>query len=261
MSGAGYVFKTLKEHRGSYFVQYTPVQTGYRFASLVLVFLEKPIREEIPAIMEQECKVWIQRYPVPLMTTACDDNDDVISLGDEIGCNYLFALPEKDTVAFHWRMLRDDEFSSGAWEENRLLEIYKDVPWTTQAERSQNAASFSRSIRLSLVIIALWTVMVPVAVTLVGFASPILGWLIIIYSVSKAVWEALKMLGYVSRSKREKRKDEEELRMKHHHYHCERNPEGFKRLKAENFERDTREQTHREAEELKRLQSSEGGEP
>jgi len=64
----------------------------------------------------------------------------------------------------------------------------------------------------------------------------------------------MKMLAYVGRSEREKHKDAEELRMQHHHYHCERNPEGFMRLKAENFERDAREETHRETDELKRLQ-------
>jgi hypothetical protein len=40
--------------------------------------------------------------------------------------------------------------------------------------------------------------------------------------------------------------------MRHHHYHCERNPEGFERLKLENFERWAREEVHAEAKSLKR---------
>ncbi len=261
MSDNGCVFQTLKEHRGSYFVQYTPARSGDYFASLALVFTEKPAREDIPAIMERECKAWMQRYPVPLMATAFDDNDSAISLQNENGCDHLIALPEKDAVAFHWKMLKNDEFTSGAWEESRLLEIYRDIPRTTQAERARNAVSSAKAIRLGLIIIALWGVVVPVAVALIGFASPILGGLIIAYSIGKAVWQAMKMLGYVGRSEREKQNDAEELRRRHHHYHCDRNPEGFMRLKAENFERDAREQTHREADELKRLQSkSEDGE-
>ena len=39
--------------------------------------------------------------------------------------------------------------------------------------------------------------------------------------------------------------------MRHHHYHCERNPEAFERLKRENIERETRDQTLREAAGLK----------
>jgi len=256
MNEAGYVFETLKEYRGSYFVQYTPARAGDYFASVALVFTEKPTRGEIPAIMERECKAWIQRYPIPLMATAFDDSDSVISLNDVQGCNHLIALPDKDAVAFHWKMLENDAFPSGSWEEGRLLDIYCDIPHTTQAARALNAVSSAKAIRLGLIIIALWGVAVPVAVALFGFASPILGGVIIAYSIGKAVWQAMKMLGYVGRSKCEKQKDAEELRMRHHHYHCERNPEGFMRLKAENLECEAREQTYREAEELKRLQSN-----
>jgi len=39
--------------------------------------------------------------------------------------------------------------------------------------------------------------------------------------------------------------------MEHYHYHCERNPEGFLRLKLENFEREEREQIQNEAKALK----------
>ncbi len=39
--------------------------------------------------------------------------------------------------------------------------------------------------------------------------------------------------------------------MRHYFYHCERNPEGFARLKVENFEREAKEQTLKEAEALR----------
>jgi len=182
-------------------------------------------------------------------------NDSVISLRSEKGCDHLIALPEEDAIAFYWELLNNDDLPSSALEERRLLDIYRDLSHTTQAERTRNAVSSAKSIRLGLIVIALWGVAVPVAVALIGFASPILGGLVIAYSIGKAGWQAMKMLGYVGRSEREKQKDAEELRMRHHHDHCERNPEGFMRLKVENFERDAREQTHREADELKHLQS------
>ena len=251
MTGAGYVFETLKEHRGPYFVEYTSARAGDYFASLALVFMGNPTREEIPAIMEMESKAWIERYPVPLMTTAFDDKDDVVSLEDLKGYNHLIALPEADGVAFYWKVLRNDDFPSGALDEGRLLEVYCGIPRTTQAERLRKAISSVRTVRLGWTIVALWGIAVPVAVALIGISSPLLGGLIIAYSVGKAVWRAMKMLGYVDRSEREKKKAEEELQMRHHHYHCERNPEGFLRLKAENLERDAREQLQREAEELK----------
>lgn len=255
MNDAGYIFETIKEHRGSYFVEYTPALAGDYFASLALVFTEQPKREEIPPIMEQESKRWIQRYPVPITTTALNYKDDVIPLEDIKGCNHVIALRQKNMVSFHWKFLGNDELTSDALEESRLLEIYHDIPHTTKVEITQKFVSSASTIRLGLVIIALWGIAVPLAVGIIGFSNPILGGLVIAYSISKAGWRAMKMLGYIDRSEREKRKSEEELRMRHHHYHCERNPEGFMRLKAENFERDTREQIQQEAEELRRLQS------
>jgi len=59
VSEAGYVFKTLKEHRGSYFAQYVPARAGDYFASLALVFTEQPTCGEIPAIMGRECRAWV----------------------------------------------------------------------------------------------------------------------------------------------------------------------------------------------------------
>ncbi len=52
------------------------------------------------------------------------------------------------------------------------------------------------------------------------------------------------------KSKAEVQKEAEEARMRHHHYHCERNPEGFQRLKLENFERWAREDIQNEAKNL-----------
>jgi hypothetical protein len=35
-----------------------------------------------------------------------------------------------------------------------------------------------------------------------------------------------------------KERQEKELKMRHYYYHCDRNPDGFARLKAENFAKD-----------------------
>ena len=58
------------------------------------------------------------------------------------------------------------------------------------------------------------------------------------------------MLGYVPQSKREKQLAEVDMRIRHHHYHCEQNPEGFLRLRCENIANDARKELRREWEEL-----------
>ena len=44
--------------------------------------------------------------------------------------------------------------------------------------------------------------------------------------------------------------------MEHYFYHCERNPDGFMRLKSENFRDDARERVRQEAEELRSTSST-----
>lgn len=259
MSDAGYVFQTIKESRDSYFIEYSPARAGNYSALLALVFTEMPAIEEIASIMEQEARVWVQRYPVPVMVTAYSDTDDVISIKEMMGCDDLIALPMDDEVSLHWKLLKNEEFPSGSLLENQLRKLYEGLPCTTLSDRKRAAIASARFRRIGFTLIALWGIIVPAAVALFGLASPILGGIVIAYSIGKAVLQTLKMLGYVRRSEREKEQAKEDLRMRHHHYHCERNPEGFMRLKAENFEREVREDIHREAAELKQRQTAMGG--
>ncbi|MCK4624763.1 MAG: hypothetical protein KAV00_05585 [Phycisphaerae bacterium] len=242
----GLVFQTIKEHRGDYFVQYAPAASGDLFALLTLTFLQSHKPADIAKLMDQESVIWIQRYSVPLMTSSADDSGSLIHLTGTRDCDHLIALPTTGGVIVHWKMLQDCEFPQGPLQEKHLLDVYRDIPFSTLEDRHIQAVSRAKRLRLGVIIIALWGLAVPITVGLTGLASPVLGYLIIAYSISKAIHKASKMLGYVKRSKRENQKDAEELRMRHHHDHCERNPEGFLRLKAENFEREARDETRRE---------------
>jgi hypothetical protein len=58
------------------------------------------------------------------------------------------------------------------------------------------------------------------------------------------------MTGRWKKSAKEIANDAEDLRIRHHHYHCERNPQGFLRLKHENFQKENKERTQKEAESI-----------
>jgi len=249
------IFQPIKEHRNTYFVEYTPARPGGYFATLALVFLEHLEFSEISKLMEQECALWLQRYPVPLMVTAFDDTGSVIGLKGYTDCDHLIGIIENGKALYHWKLLKNEELLSGPLRELNLLSVYGDLPFSTKKERREKAISSAKSMGFGLFIIAMWLVVAAVFWELVGFASRWIGYIVIAYSIYKAVVQALKMLGYIKRSKREKQKDAEELRMRHHHYHCELNPEGFMRLRAENFEREARENTQKESETIKRGQA------
>jgi len=76
--------------------------------------------------------------------------------------------------------------------------------------------------------------------------------MVLSFSLWKALVKALKLLGKWKESPQALNVQEEERRMRHHHYHCELNPEGFMRLKIENFERKERERIQNEAKGLKK---------
>jgi hypothetical protein len=59
-------------------------------------------------------------------------------------------------------------------------------------------------------------------------------------------------LGWIKPSQREKQKAEKDLKMQHYFYHGELNPDGFNRLKIENFDREAIERTHKEADALRK---------
>ncbi len=43
--------------------------------------------------------------------------------------------------------------------------------------------------------------------------------------------------------------------MRHHHYHCTKNPEGFRRLLAENIDKEAAERIRKEDEELRSMKA------
>ena len=252
-------FQSIKEHRGNYFVSYAPARAGDYFAGLSVVFLKRAELSEIAEIMQQECREWTQRYPVSLMVSAFDDADRLISLQAARACDHVIGILDNGKVEYHWKLLNNGDFPNGPLLEPQLREIYRDVSSTTGAERRQKAIQHAKTVRMGLFVIAMWGVAIPVTVALIGFAHPVLGVAIIAFSVGKAVLHALKTLGYIRRSKRDRQQEEDERRMRHHHYHCEQNPDGFSRLKIENFQREAREETHKEAEEIRKCQQRGAG--
>ena len=78
----------IKEDRGSYYVSYQPADARYPFAIVQLTFPEDGSdAATIARAMEKELEIWLTRYPVPIMISAFDAKDDLISLSDEFGAS------------------------------------------------------------------------------------------------------------------------------------------------------------------------------
>lgn len=247
-------FQATKEDRGWYFVEYRPPITGHQLATLQLVVLEKArAPEEIVQSMEAELVIWLERYPVPVMVSAFNDSGQLIRLKGYRGCDHVIGYINEQTheVIREWRLLSNEELPKDALDTSYLQRIYSQIPFKTKQQLREEAQQKAKHLRLGWWIVFVWAVVVPAGVAVLEWWSDWLGVAVLLYSLYKAVEKALRLMGKWPKSKAEIQKEAEETRMRHHHYHCERNPDGFERLKAENFERWARDDIRKEALSLK----------
>jgi hypothetical protein len=255
-------FSTIKEGRDGYFLEYRPPLHGFPFATLQLTYTETFSLEQVAKSMEIEAKTWLERFPVPLMVSAFDDAGDLIHLGGVRLESHLicFYSPGTSVPAYHWHLLKDEEIPADALNKDFLLHVYDGVERKTSTELRFEAEKSAKQRRIGWYIVFIWAVVTPAVVLILEFFSP--QWivvLVLIYGLLKAMIKALKMLGKWEKSTAEIAKEEEERRMKHHHYHCKRNPEGFMRLKLENFHREQQDKIKREAASIRVGSKSDAG--
>jgi hypothetical protein len=247
-------FKTIKEDRGRYFVEYSPPNPDFRFAILDLVFPTLIEPAKVAEIMESEVTEWISRYPVAVMAFSSDRNGEIQSLTPERPCDHLIAFkdPLNGTVCLHWGLLENERIPDDALNVEWLKRVYFDIPWRSQAELQKEASKEAKLLRVGWIIVVGWIAVLPAAWAVVQWAGPQwLATLVMIYAVWQAVVKALKLAGRWKKSRREIEQQDRERRMRHYFYHCEKNPEAFARLKIENFDREARDDIQREAQALK----------
>ena len=253
-------FESVKEPREGYFAEYSPPGGEVRFAWLTLVFHEGTTPAQAKQTMEKEAALWTRRYPVPVMVFSSDEKGDTVEVSKEWGKINLIAWMRPDGhMEKHWALLKDEDIPDVALSVEYLLKAYEGLPYRTAEEvREQADANWkerAKQLRIGFAIIFGWAVIVPAAVAVLGWANPIVGLIVTVYALGKAVRQGGLMLGWFKRFDWEEEKREKERRMRHYYHHCERNQSGFRRLVAENFEQDERAEIEREAQELTKASS------
>lgn len=204
--------------------------------------------------MEKELLRWLQRYAVPVMVSSFNAVGDLICLEPEKPSSHLMGR-QKDTgeVESVWGSFESVELPPIS--PDALRAIYHDIPCKTgqeiALENEEEQKRLLHGMRLWRILLVLWLVVIPAGIAYLGFANPLVGKIALGYSLLMALVQLLKIFGKWPRTQRAKEKAADDLAKNHHHYHCKKNPEGFIRLKIENFDREEREKTLREAEELK----------
>lgn len=133
--------------------------------------------------------------------------------------------------------------------------IYTDVPFRTdsqvKAAAATNLGERRRQIRILKLILSFWLAVIPAALAVIEFLGPEwLGVIVLGYSLWKAWQTGREIWGAKKPSRSKEQKAEKQRKMEHYYHHCERNPDGFSRLKIENFENGSRERIRKEAEQI-----------
>jgi hypothetical protein len=129
-----------------------------------------------------------------------------------------------------WGLFKDNELPSAHMDSSYLERVYEGIPFRLQAEVRQKAQREAR----------------------ITGRVDWLGYSLSAISISVGIYKAAKAMGWLKPSQRAKEEAEKDLKMRHYFWHCERNPEAFKRLKFENFEREAIERTRKEAETVRK---------
>ncbi len=250
----GRKYTPIKEDRNWYFVEYNPPIKDFKFATLHLVMLDENKPEiDIVNAMEKELKDWLNRYPVPLMVSTFDNTGSLYSLSAIKDYNHLTGFFDQDgKIRLYWRLVKDNELPNVALNEEYVDNLYADLDYETYAELDARRQKKIKEIKRGSLIFFIWLVVVPALIAILEYYSNFLSLVALIYTLYKAVQTGLELRGKWPKSKRQKEKEEEERLKDHYYYHCQNNPEGFRRLMLENFEKMSKDEIAKEANALKK---------
>ncbi|MCG8505381.1 MAG: hypothetical protein MI755_12290 [Sphingomonadales bacterium] len=246
-------FSPILEHREDYYIKYYPPVPTHDFATLAVRLL-KPINpHEVDQCLLKEASYWINKYRVPLMARVTDKAENQIQSPSADSWGFLVAWPDASARGFQTSWNFDDlsVHLEAHPQEGDLAAIYQDVPFETGKQKRVQALAnrkemITQAKNLKL-ILAAWLAFIPAAwVLLTWFGPAILGIAANLYALYQAykTWRKIYRpnVGDSADGKAEKRR-----KMEHYYYHCERNPDGFRRLLVENFEADAVAETENEA--------------
>lgn len=231
-------YDPIKESRGWYFVEYHPPKSDSKYAALNLVIMENTSQDKIASAMETELKIFLNRYPIPILAFSFDKKGDSYNLGEARSSNHLIGfLSEDNQIQLHWQSINYEEIPDVALDQEYVNRIYSDLPYKTYADLDTEQKKKRKQLKSGWIIFFLWLVIIPAIIAILEYYSNLLSLIALIYSIYQAVKKGLELTGKWPKSKKAKEREKEERLKEHYYYHCKMNPEGFRRLMVENLDK------------------------
>ena len=254
-----YIFEEIQEARDTYIVNYSIYYAG-NLALLNLIFIENIAKTEIIKFIRKELSVWITKYPIPTMATAFNDTDDMIYVN---GCDDSSLIgwidPQTHKLKSTWnkaefegKKYKTEDFKDG-WNK-----VFLEIPYKTSAQIKMQADISAKQQAKGMRILRFgwffWVCVIPATwIIIKPFGSEWIALFVTFYSLMKILSKAKKI--WCKKTKTESPNQRKERMKEHYYYHCELNPDAFLALRAENFEREARQITQEEFNNLKKYQN------
>lgn len=230
-------YEDIEEKRDGYYVAYRPVFPGQEFAIIKLNIYESQLSDDIKSIAEAELEYWALKYHTPIMLMISNKTDEQWQTKDKIGHSYLLGYAKSGQIISHWDEYPESEEPEFNLSTEYLEKTYSGLSSTTYEEVVEKQKVEAKGRKLLLVVLTLWACVIPALIAFLGWSNPVVSFMALAYSWYIAFQKGLALWGRKKKSEKEITKEKEELAKEHHHYHCQLNPEAFKKLKFENFKK------------------------
>jgi hypothetical protein len=239
----------IEEERGSYRLTYQPADARSSLATLRLSYREeKPDASSVAKAMELEFERWLKRFPAPTRVSAYDVKERLIQHSvHPAECHLMgYVRRSDDAIVRRWRILEESEMPADQRQPSYLARAYAGLPCRVREEDREKASrDMVTNLKRIGVAVALMLV-IPLLVYGVRMGVPGLALGLTLLSLVLGGYRTAVFLGWRNPSVREANRQEREEQMEHCYYHCEKNPEAFARMKAENLERELADVAERE---------------
>ena len=244
-------YEPIKERREDYFIEYYPPTSGDKLAKLNIVFVNDINKNEVVIAMEKELNTWLLQYPIPLLVSSFDKKGDLLRLDPIKSVNHLIGFYDHNKkICMQWNLLKNEEIPNVATNQEYVNNIYSNLPFKTFAELDSETQKRRKQIKFGWFIFFIWLVPIPILIAVLENYNSWVSLIAMIYSIYKAIRKGLELTGKWPKSKRDKEKEKEEQLKNHYYYHCQINPEGFNKLKLENFKKMAMDDIAKEAKSL-----------
>ena len=251
-------YSPMKISRGWYYVEYYPPIVEWKFAILHLTIpIENPNNADIVLAMEEEARVLLRKFPVPLMVSAFDIKEDLIDLTAIKSQNSLLGfIKENGDIFLSWEHVKDENIPDTALNKEYVDNLYSNFEYIEDSKYDSQKRERRRNIEKGFALLLFIPFVITVIVESFLYFNNYFSLFAFIYILFIAVQKSLYFAGMWPKSKKEKEQEKEERLKEHYYYYCKLNPDGFAKLKLETLEKMAKERTLKEAEALKRISHS-----